>query len=125
MGASRRHMSVDNLRWSTSALAWLAVCGALLTSGCGEGESSSAEGCILTPTIGFHGREYTESDVLNGLPERQFRGGRPLGVGELPAYCGREGSRVKVFKVMGVPVRKALFAEPPYGLAVRPHFDEE
>jgi hypothetical protein len=125
MRASWRHMSMDKLRRSPSALAWLVVCGALLTSGCGEGESSSAEGCILAPTIGFHGRQYTESDELNGLPERQFRVGRSLGVGELPAYCGRgDGDRVQVFKVVGVPVERAVFAEPPYGLAVRSHFDE-
>jgi hypothetical protein len=117
-------MSVENLL--RAPLAFLTLCGALLTVACGEGESVSAEGCLLSPAVDFHGREYTESDEVNGLSERQIKRGRPLGVGELPSYCGdSEGDRVQIFKVVGVSVKRGVYADPPFGLVVRSHLDRE
>jgi hypothetical protein len=102
------------------------LCGVMLIAGCGEDESFSAEGCLVAPTVGFQGREYTEFDEVNGVPERMIRVGRLLGMGELPRYCGRgDGDRVQVFKVVGVAVKRAIYVEPPHGLAVRSHFDQE
>ena len=96
----------------------------MLAAGCTGDESVGAETCSLSPTIAFQGREYTAADAVGGLSERQVKVGHRLGAGETSACSGDDGQRVQVFKVVGVPVKRAVHAEPVYGLMMRSHLDE-
>lgn len=99
---------------------------ALLVS-CGwDGEEDvSAEACLMSASIGFQGREYTATHRLEGLESAQVEVGRRLGVGEAPR-CGGDARSVTVtvFAVVGMPVARAVYAAPDYGLMVRSHHDE-
>jgi len=106
-----------------ASLALLAACGVMLTAGCGEDEAS-AESCLITASVGFHGREYTAGGEVGGLSGRQVERGRRVGIGAMAACPGDEGERVRVFEVVGVSVSRAVYVEP-YGLMMRSHYDNE
>jgi hypothetical protein len=107
-----------------SSLACLAVCGLMLSAGCGDDVSSSVGGCDITTTVLFHGREYTEGGEVGGSSDRQVQKGRRLGIGEMAACPREERERVPVLKVIGAPVPRAVYVEP-FGLMTRSHFDRE
>lgn len=110
--------------WPLRALASLATCAILLIAGCSDDEGVG-QSCLLTPSIAFDGREYTEAQRERGSTEEQVRVGRHLGVGEAAACGGADGERVEVFKVVGIPVGEAVYSKPVWGLMERTHFDEE
>lgn len=107
-----------------ASLASLSACGLMLGAGCGEDVNSSVGGCDITTTVGFHGREYTDLGEVRGLSGRQAERGRRLGFGEMADCPGVQGERVQVFKVVGVPVQRAVYVAPN-GLMKRSHFDTE
>ena len=106
------------------SLACLTACGVMLSAGCGEDVQSSVGGCDITASVGFHGREYTEGGEVGGLSDRQVERRRRVGFGEMAACPGDEPDRIRVFKVAGLPVHRAVYVEP-YGLMKRSHFDPE
>lgn len=109
-----------------SALASLAACGLLFTAGCADEASSSAEGCSLTASIGFDGREYTATNEVDGITRPEVTVGRRVGVGQAATACaGADAERVQVYKVVGIPATRAVFAKPVFGLMQRTHFDQE
>jgi hypothetical protein len=87
----------------------------LLTVGCDSDEQVHAS-CSLSASITFENREYTAVESLPGLGRRKVRIGERLGSGELGTCPGQPERRVEVYKVVGVPVERAVFSEPEYGL---------
>lgn len=104
-------MSVDNrVGGMLVALATLAV---TVTSGCSKDVSSQAEECLLSISVEFRGRHYTDSGN-----KAKVEVGRRLGLGVM-ATCDGKGESVPVFKIVGKPVAKAIFIKsPPLGLLV-------
>ena len=87
----------------------------LLTAGCNSDEQVQAS-CSLTASITFESREYTAVESLPGLNRRKVRIGERLGSDELGTCPGQPERRVEVYKVVGVPVERAVFSKPEYGL---------
>lgn len=89
-----------------------------LAAGCGSDVQGDAS-CSLTASIGFEGREYIAVESLSGTNPTEIRAGKPLGTGEAATCPGQPVREVQVFKVTGVPVDRAVFVEPGYGLMER------
>lgn len=107
-------------------LGTVTVGGVLTTSGCGAVVMVSAEGCSVTASIGFEGREYTATRRVDGITSQDVNVGRRLGVGEVATACtGSRARRVRVYEVVGVPAARAVYAEPAFGLMQRTHLDEQ
>src|SRR4051812_22877938 len=107
-----------------ASLASLTACGVMLSSGCGEDVQSSVGGCDITASVALHGREYTEGGEIGGESDRRVERGRRIGFGEMATCPGGEPDRVRVFKVVGVPLHRAVYVEP-FGFMMRSHFDKE
>src|SRR3712207_7768899 len=79
----RASASLTSMKKPLGASVALLICGVMLMAGCSEDKFSSAEGCLVTPTVSFQGRAYTEFDEVNSVSERRIRVGRLLGGGKL------------------------------------------
>lgn len=100
---------------SRAALAFAAT-GAFALAGCASEDHFGTE-CSATATITFRGRAYTdgfEASSKGGEVEK----GRRLGSGRTVPSCNDldgKGERLEVFKVVGVPVARAVYVDPPFG----------
>ena len=86
---------------------------------CAEHEQSAAS-CQFAPTIAFDGREYIAVHSLpRGLGHGKVRVGELLGQGEAAHCPGQPERQVKVYKVVGEPVARAVISRPEFGLMGR------
>jgi hypothetical protein len=106
-----------NMRARLPAAAGLLLLSSL-TAGCDSDEQGDAS-CSLTASIAFEGREYIAVESLPGLKRTEIRAGKRLGPGEAATCPGQPVREVQVFKVAGMPVGRAVFVEPGYGLMER------
>ena len=95
-----------------------------LTAGCDSDERGGDASCSLTASIAFAGREYTAIQSLPGLKRTEIRAGKRLGTGEAATCPGQAVQEVQVFKVVGIPVARAVFSKPEFGLMERWNQDE-
>jgi hypothetical protein len=74
-----------------------------------------AASCSLDASITFDGHEYIGVESLPGLAGGKVRIGERLGTGELGTCTGEPERQVEVHRVVGMPVRQAVFSKPEYG----------
>lgn len=85
---------------------------------CAEHEQRAAS-CQVAPTIAFGGREYIAVHSLPGRVDGKVRAGELLGQGEAAHCPGWPERPVEVYKVVGVPVGRAVVSRPEFGLMER------
>jgi hypothetical protein len=104
-------MRVDNL--VGGMLVALAALTVTSTAGCTREDPGHAEECLMSISVEFRGRHYTDSGS-----RKKVKVGRRLGLGVM-ATCDGKGESVPVFKVVGQPVARTIFIKsPPIGVLV-------
>lgn len=88
------------------------------TGGCGSSEQGTAS-CLIAATIAFDGREYIAVGSLPSQERDEVRIGERLGTGERATCPGDPVQQVQVYRLAGVPVGRAVWSEPEFGLMHR------
>lgn len=95
------------------ALGILVLAGSL--GGCDLDEQGMTS-CSLTANITFNDREYIAVGSLPGVTGTEARTGKHLGTGEIGTCPGEPERQVQVYKLVGVPVERAVFSKQEHGL---------